>query len=197
MLIYKSDRNLIIAYLRIKIKYSIKKRRKKVEIYAGVVELADAQDSKSCGSDTVWVRPPPPAPKRAEGIPSALFGAGVRGSLRNLLANFERTSAFGGVLPRGSRLRETANPHHGRAVKKTTDCPFALFGAGERGSLRNLSANFERISFAKAKVSCFFPLAEKSKPPPRKGSDKTTDCPFASFGSPTRYTDKATSGRVL
>ena len=30
---------------------------------AGVVELADALDSKSCGSDTVWVRFPPPAPK--------------------------------------------------------------------------------------------------------------------------------------
>ena len=29
---------------------------------AGVVELADALDSKSCGSDTVWVRLPPPAP---------------------------------------------------------------------------------------------------------------------------------------
>lgn len=30
--------------------------------HAGVVELADALDSKSCGSDTVWVRFPPPAP---------------------------------------------------------------------------------------------------------------------------------------
>ena len=28
-----------------------------------MVELADALDSKSCGSDTVWVRFPPPAPK--------------------------------------------------------------------------------------------------------------------------------------
>ena len=30
---------------------------------AGVVELADALDSKSSGSDTVWVQLPPPAPK--------------------------------------------------------------------------------------------------------------------------------------
>lgn len=33
-------------------------------IKAEVVELADALDSKSCGSDTVWVRFPPSAPKR-------------------------------------------------------------------------------------------------------------------------------------
>ena len=31
---------------------------------AGVLELADEADSKSVGSDTVRVRPPPPAPKK-------------------------------------------------------------------------------------------------------------------------------------
>ena len=35
-------------------------------LFAGVVELADALDSKSCGSDTVWVRLPPPAPKNRQ-----------------------------------------------------------------------------------------------------------------------------------
>ena len=33
-------------------------------IFAGVMELADVTDSKSVGSNTVWVRVPPPAPKR-------------------------------------------------------------------------------------------------------------------------------------
>ena len=31
-------------------------------LYAGVMELVDVTDSKSVGSDTVWVRVPPPAP---------------------------------------------------------------------------------------------------------------------------------------
>ena len=33
-------------------------------INAGVAELADAQDSKSCEVTFVWVRPPPPAPQK-------------------------------------------------------------------------------------------------------------------------------------
>lgn len=31
-------------------------------IYAGMVEVEDAADSKSAGSDTVWVQVPLPAP---------------------------------------------------------------------------------------------------------------------------------------
>ena len=38
-------------------------------ISAGVMELADVTDSKSVGSDTVWVRVPPPAPKIDRSIP--------------------------------------------------------------------------------------------------------------------------------
>ena len=33
--------------------------------HAGVMELADVPDSKSGGSDTVRVRPPPPAPRQS------------------------------------------------------------------------------------------------------------------------------------
>ena len=35
---------------------------KKINNYAGVMELADVTDSKSVGGNTVRVRPPPPAP---------------------------------------------------------------------------------------------------------------------------------------
>ena len=36
-----------------------------IKAFADVMELADVTDSKSVGSDTVWVRVPPSAPKRA------------------------------------------------------------------------------------------------------------------------------------
>ena len=49
-------------------------------IYAGVMELADVTDSKSVGSNTVRVRPPPPAPKSEDDtqwVSSSLFGTAV------------------------------------------------------------------------------------------------------------------------
>ena len=36
------------------------------KVNAGVMELVDVTDSKSVGSDTVWVRVPPPAPRRSK-----------------------------------------------------------------------------------------------------------------------------------
>ena len=33
-----------------------------------MLELADETDSKSVGGDTVWVRPPPPAPSKQSGL---------------------------------------------------------------------------------------------------------------------------------
>ena len=41
--------------------------------HAGVMELADVLDSKSSGSDTVRVRPPPPAPTKNEAFASFFF----------------------------------------------------------------------------------------------------------------------------
>ena len=48
------------CYLHSGQRYSILNR-----LHAGVVELADALDSKSCVREDVRVRPPPPAPKNA------------------------------------------------------------------------------------------------------------------------------------
>ena len=42
-------------------------------VHAGMMELADVLDSKSSGSDTVRVRPPPSAPKALRKMRGAFF----------------------------------------------------------------------------------------------------------------------------
>ena len=48
-----------------------------LNIFAGVMELADVTDSKSVGSNTVWVRVPPPAPSSETLDPSAFEASSV------------------------------------------------------------------------------------------------------------------------
>ena len=50
------------------------------KVNAGVMELVDVTDSKSVGSDTVWVRVPPPAPKRKRRPMGRLFLFGAEGN---------------------------------------------------------------------------------------------------------------------
>ena len=51
--------------------------------YADVMELADVLDSKSSGSDTVRVRPPPSAPKALRKLRGAFLLAAFDLSLQN------------------------------------------------------------------------------------------------------------------
>ena len=57
------DYIISIKWYRINIK-----RQLNLPVYAGVVELADATDSKSVGSNTVWVQVPPSVPFKREKI---------------------------------------------------------------------------------------------------------------------------------
>ena len=53
--------------------YNTNRAMKISNTFAGMMELADVLDSKSSGSDTVRVRPPLPAPKKAVSTETAFF----------------------------------------------------------------------------------------------------------------------------
>ena len=59
---HKKSTNFSSIYVKINLDFFNKVLYNIYRNFAGVVELADAPDSKSGGSDTMRVRPPPPAP---------------------------------------------------------------------------------------------------------------------------------------
>lgn len=74
--------------------------------YAGVVESADAEDSKSSGSDTVWVQVPPSAPRRIciKSQPRTIFS----------VLMVTRPSASTGM--RGLQSRSTSDVSHANRI---------------------------------------------------------------------------------
>ena len=80
----------------------------KATSFAGVMELVDVTDSKSVGSDTVWVRVPPPAPRRSKlCIACSDFFTKVRARSRRCSSFPNRTRFAGLRFGFGSNL-ETA-----------------------------------------------------------------------------------------
>ena len=89
--------------------------------YAGVMELADVTDSKSVDGDIVWVRVPPPAPKRTASLADAVLFAVVWGkeATRSKVRKKRDFSRIGEWLaPRRKPRRGLEFYHHHRHQKE-------------------------------------------------------------------------------
>ena len=93
---------------------------------AGVMELADVTDSKSVGSNTVWVRVPPPAPKEIRVVTSILFFFIFVNVGREPNTHNERYSEGGASCVINRIANASAFESHRRQHKKK-DCQAILF----------------------------------------------------------------------